>query len=93
MSSLHLRVNPLKLLYFYDKPYHNFTIMITKRIFTIHNFNNEGELNVLAKHNRRCKLGNLSHPSNITSRSYTSGHATEKQVKQLNIHIQGKSST
>jgi hypothetical protein len=50
-------------------------------------------LYVLAKHHRKCKLVNWSHPSNITACSRAPGHPTEDQGKQSNIHMQGDSST
>jgi hypothetical protein len=48
-----------------------------------------GELYVLAKHYRMCKLANWSRPSNIKSCSHASGRATEEQAKQPNIHMLG----
>jgi hypothetical protein len=51
------------------------------------------ELYVLAKHHRKCKLANWSHPRNITSCSHAHGCATEEQAKQPNIHMRGESST
>jgi hypothetical protein len=52
-----------------------------------------GELYVLARHHKICKLANWSHPSNITSCSRAPGRATEEQTKQPNIHMWGESST
>jgi hypothetical protein len=54
-----------------------------------------GELYVFAKQHKICKLANWSRQSNITitSCSLDSAHATEKQAKQLNIHMQGESNT
>jgi hypothetical protein len=40
-----------------------------------------GEVCVLAKHHRKCKLADWSRPSNITSCSCVPGCATEEQAK------------
>jgi hypothetical protein len=53
----------------------------------------EGELYVLARHHKMCKLANWSCPNNITSCSHAPGHATKEQAKQLNVHKRGESST
>jgi hypothetical protein len=52
-----------------------------------------GELYVLAKHRKMCKLANWSRPSNITSCSRASDRVTEEQAKQPNIHMREASST
>jgi hypothetical protein len=48
-----------------------------------------GELYVLAKHHKMCKLANWSRPSNITFCSRAPDRATEEQAKQPNIHMRG----